>query len=466
MEFNTLLFITVFFPLVFISYFLIKDRFKNIWLLLFSLLFYVWSGIEGMIIFLVISILNFIWGRVVQVKHTKKILIIGIIFNVMVLGYFKYMNFFLDNFNKIFGMKFEILSIIIPIGISFFIFKAISYLVDVYKGKTEAEKNFIDFTLYMMFFPQVLSGPIVRYIDMKNELKNRIIEIDDVRYGFMRFITGLGKKVFIANNLGALADSIWVIPLTEMPMAVAWLGSIAYTLQIYFDFSAYSDMAIGLARMFGFHFLENFNYPYTSKSITEFWRKWHISLSTWFKDYIYIPLGGNRKGNVYFNIFIVFLITGLWHGSAWHFVAWGLWNGVFNVAEKFISSKGYTVGTGNMMQKFCCYIYTIFVVNVGWVFFRAEGLWHALQYIQAMFGMSSIDKPGFDITWFLSKFNIFIVLLAIILCVPYLINFYKKHVKDGWLRLIMENVLLVVLFVLCMIGIVSSSYNSFIYFQF
>lgn len=358
------------------------------------------------------------------------------------------------------------ISIIVPIGISFFVFKAISYLVDVYKEKIEAERNLIDFMLFMIFFPQVLSGPIVRYIDMKDELKNRIVCEEDIRYGLKRFIIGMGKKVFIANNLGVLADSIWGTSTHELTATVAWIGAIAYTLQIYFDFSGYSDMAIGIARVFGFKFKENFEYPYMSKSITEFWRRWHISLSSWFRDYIYIPLGGSRTGNVYCNIFIVFLITGIWHGSQWNFVVWGLWNGCFNMAEKWIGTKGYKVGSGKLWQKLISYIYTMLVVVFGWVFFRAVGVKHACSYILSMLGLNSIDHIGFASSWYLTKFNLVLLIMAIVTCVPFLKDVYNKRIKDNTCKLVIENVVLIILFILCIIGVVSSSYSSFIYFQF
>lgn len=467
MEFNSLIFITIFFPIAAISYFFIKDNLKNFWLLILGYIFYAWGSFRSLCFILILAVLNYVFGILVsEQKHKKVYLIIGILINVISLGYFKYTNFLIDNINAVLKSDIATLNILVPVGISFFVFKAISYLVDIYKCKVKPEKNVVDFLLFMTFFSQILSGPIVRYIDMKDDLKRRIVNNEDIRYGLMRFVIGLAKKVFIANNLGVLADAIWGTSTNELTIAVAWVGSIAYTLQIYFDFSGYSDMAIGLARVFGFKFKENFDYPYISLSITEFWRRWHISLSSWFRDYIYIPLGGSRTGNVYFNIFVVFLVTGIWHGSAWNFVIWGLWNGFFNIIEKFLGNKGYKVGTGNMLQKIFSYIYTMFVVNLGWVFFRAPSLKHACSYILSMFGLNSVNSVGYTVGWYLSKFNIALLILAIIFCVPFIKNMYKRYVKENIWTISIENIVLLVLLGVCIMGVVSSSYNSFIYFQF
>lgn len=467
MEFNSVLFLFVFFPLIFISYQFIKDNLKNLWLLLFSMFFYSWTSMKCLAIMLTLTMINYLIGLFLNSKYRKILVILGILVNVMSLGYFKYTNFFIDNINKLFGQQIDALEILVPLGISFIVFKSISYLLDVYWGKVDAEKNIIDFSLFTLFFPQVLSGPIVRYIDMKDELKDRKENIDDIRYGIMRFVIGLAKKIFIANNLGILVDSIWTIPSNELSTIVAWIGMLGYTLQIYYDFSGYSDMAIGLASMFGFHFKENFDYPYLSKSITEFWRRWHISLSSWFKDYIYIPLGGNRTGNVYFNIFVVFLITGIWHGSSWHFVIWGLWNGLFNILEKFISTKGYKIGTGNKFQKIWSWIYTMIVVNIGWVLFRAPGLRSASEYLLSVLNINSNIASGYNYLWYLDGFYIFIFVLGFLFCVPFIKNKYNAIAKqNGTVSLLLENISILLLLIICIIGLVSSSYSSFIYFNF
>lgn len=467
MEFNSLIFIVLFFPILFITYFLVGNKIKNLWLLVFGFVFYAWGSVKGLMLVLILALINYFCGLMIWYEKKKKIVLIaGIVLNVVSLGYFKYTNFFIDNINGLLKIDIATLDILVPLGISFFVFKAISYLVDIYNKKVEAEKNVIDFLLYMTFFSQILSGPIVRYIDMRDELKSREVSEEDIRDGLIRFIFGLAKKVFLANNLGILVDSIWGISTHEMASSVAWIGSIAYTLQIYFDFSGYSDMAIGLARVFGFHFKENFDYPYVSSSITEFWRRWHISLSSWFRDYIYIPLGGSRTGNVYFNIFVVFLVTGIWHGSAWNFIVWGLWNGFFNIIEKFLGNHGYKVGSGNLVERVLSYIYTMFVVNLGWVFFRAPSLRHAGSFILSMFGLNDITGIGYTSEWFLFEFNIILLLVAIVFCVPAIKKIYIKNINKNNVVISLENVALLFLLGICVIGIVSSSYNSFIYFQF
>ena len=353
-----------------------------------------------------------------------------------------------------------------PIGISFFVFKAISYLIDVYWNKVDYEKNIIDFCLYMLFFSQVLSGPIIRYVDIKKDLKERSIILKDMNEGLIRFILGLAKKVIIANNLGVIVDTIWSLSTNELSISVAWIGSIAYTLQIYFDFSGYSDMAIGIAKVFGFNFKENFNYPYMSTSMSDFWRRWHISLSSWFKDYIYIPLGGSRTGNVYFNIFVVFLITGIWHGSAWNFIIWGIWNGFFNIMEKYFASKGQVIGKGNKIKIYVSRIYTLLVVNLGWVFFRAPDLNSAIKYIYTMFGFGNANMVSYSASWFLDNFTIMLFITALIFSVPYLKNKYQKMFVNNYLRYIVEKLVLIALFIICFMTVISSSYSSFIYFQF
>ena len=467
MEFNSVLFIFIFFPILFLSYLVIPKKLKNFWLLLCSIIFYSWASLKATVIVLCIVLLNYVLGLLIDKSHKKIIVSIGVIFNVLVLGYFKYVNFFITNINLIFSKNINLVQILVPIGISFIIFKSISYLLDVYWRKVDSEKNIIDYFLFTFFFSQVLSGPIVRYVDMKEDLKHRVETLDDKRYGLMRFVIGLSKKVFIANNLGMLVDTIWSLPTYNLSPSIAVLGMIGYTLQIYYDFSGYSDMAIGLARMFGFHFKENFDYPYISKSITEFWRRWHISLSSWFKDYIYIPLGGSRSGNVYCNIFIVFLITGLWHGSSWNFIAWGLWNGIFNMIEKAIQKKGYTVGTGTLLQKSLSWIYTMIVVNIGWILFRAPGLKAAIHYILSMFGLGSLNVTGYSLMYYLDKFNVLIIVIAILFSAPFISKFYKKTIhSNSNICLLIENIGLLCLFALCIIGIVSSSYSSFIYFNF
>lgn len=298
--------------------------------------------------------------------------------------YFKYFNFLLDTANNIFDLSFSLKTIILPIGISFFTFQGMSYVIDVYRGQVPIQKNPLKVALYIVLFPQLIAGPIVRYTDVVTEIDNRDITASDFAYGIERFIIGLSKKTIIANSMAVVTDTIWNRGAGNNQVIVAWLGSMAYTLQIYYDFSGYSDMAIGLGRMFGFHFNENFDLPYISKNISEFWRRWHISLSTWFRDYVYIPLGGNRK-RVYRNLAIVFLLTGIWHGASWTFIVWGMWNGLFILIERFtknLYSKNNKSHRNTLLGNILSNIYTLFVINLGWVFFRANTISDAIIYMR------------------------------------------------------------------------------------
>lgn len=324
MVFSSTLFLFCFLPITLLVYYLVQDKYKNYWLLLVSLLFFGWSQPNYLWIIVLSIGINYIGALIVDYmsKFKKPLLILTIMANVLLLFYFKYFNFVLESINKIFDFNFEVLDIVLPIGISFFTFQGMSYVIDVYRKEVLVQKNILKLGLYIVLFPQLIAGPIVRYKDIAAEIDNRKTTLEDFSYGIERFVIGLGKKAIIANTMAVTADAIWNNGALNNSWITAWVGSISYTLQIYFDFSGYSDMAIGLGRMFGFHFNENFNLPYISQSISEFWRRWHISLSSWFKDYVYIPLGGNRK-NVYLNLSIVFLLTGIWHGAAWHYVLWG-----------------------------------------------------------------------------------------------------------------------------------------------
>lgn len=341
MVFSSTLFLFVFLPITLFIYYVIKSRYKNYWLLLASLIFFMWSQTNYLWIIVFNIIINYCCAMLIDSlkKLRKPVLIVAVIANFGLLYYFKYFNFTLVSLNKIFGFNFELFDIVLPVGISFFTFQGISYVIDVYRKNVQVQKNIFNVALYIVLFPQLIAGPIVRYKDIALEIDCRTTTLDDFSYGIERFIIGLSKKAVISNTLALTVDNIWNN--NNITCIMAWIGSIAYTLQIYFDFSGYSDMAIGLGQLFGFHFNENFNLPYISKNITEFWRRWHISLSSWFRDYVYIPLGGNRK-NVYFNLAVVFFLTGIWHGASWHFMAWGIWNGVFILFERFIKNNKYT----------------------------------------------------------------------------------------------------------------------------
>lgn len=324
MVFSSIVFIFLFFPLTILGYYLINPKFRNYWLLFVSLIFFGWSQPNYLWIIVLNIVINYVAAYCLENSHKYKkiILVTAIAVNLGILFYFKYFNFILDSVNKLFALSLELREIILPIGISFFTFQGMSYTIDVYRKTVRAQKNPLKVALYITLFPQLIAGPIVRYTDIAAEIDKRTVSSDDFCAGIERFILGLGKKAVIANAMASCVDGIWNAGIDHVAWNTLWIGSIAYSMQIYFDFSGYSDMAIGMGKMFGFHFNENFNLPYMSRSISEFWRRWHISLGSWFRDYVYIPMGGNRK-RVYFNLAIVFLLTGLWHGASWHFVAWG-----------------------------------------------------------------------------------------------------------------------------------------------
>ena len=341
MVFTSINFLYYFLPTVLILYFITPKKYKNLLLLISSLLFYLYGEPKYIILMIIEIVLAYFEARLIEKYKSKEILIFSIFIHTLLLCIFKYTNFLITNVNSIFNTNITLLNIVLPIGIPFYTFQIISYLVDVYREKVKAQKNFISLATYISLFPQLIAGPIVRYETINKELENRKQTFNDFSYGITRFVIGLSKKVLIANLLGELCN-IFILS-DEKTVLFYWIYGISYSLQIYFDFSAYSDMAIGLGRMFGFHFMENFNYPYISKSITEFWRRWHISLGSWFKDYVYIPLGGSREGNIKLikNVLIVWLLTGLWHGSEWTFLIWGLFIGILLVIEKLLKNAKY-----------------------------------------------------------------------------------------------------------------------------
>ena len=339
MVFSTIIFLCVFLPIVIIGYYLVPKPAKNMFLLICSLFFYAWGEPVYVLIMLASIAYNYLFGMfIANTKRDKLWMIISVVVNLLVLGVFKYSGFFIENIDKVIPNLLHVPDIALPIGISFYTFQGMSYCIDVYRDKEMVQKNPVNLALYIAMFPQLIAGPIVRYSDIRTELTGRSHNAEMFSEGAGRFIIGLSKKAILANTLGAVATNIMSEDLQTMGAGVAWIGAIFYTLQIYFDFSGYSDMAIGLGKIFGFHFSENFNYPYISKSIREFWRRWHISLSSWFRDYLYIPLGGSRRGNVYLHLLIVFLATGIWHGAAWGFVLWGLWHGFFIIAERMVAN--------------------------------------------------------------------------------------------------------------------------------
>ena len=466
MVFSSTIFILLFLPVVLLCYFLVPKKIKNYVLLIFSLIFYIFGGPKFILVLLGVVLIDYIGAILIEKTSKRKLfLIISVSLNIAVLFYYKYTGFFLTNVNYFLGFIIKIPNIVMPIGISFYTFQSLSYVIDVYRRKVKLQTNYFTLLLYVSLFPQLVAGPIVRYETIEKELENRSTTFDDFVAGLVRFILGLAKKVIIANQVGALADIIFKS--TNLTTPVAWLGAISYTIQIYFDFSAYSDMAIGLGKIFGFKFLENFNFPYIAKSITDFWRRWHISLSTWFRDYIYIPLGGNRKGlkRQIINLFIVWVLTGFWHGAAWNFLIWGLYYFIFLILEKFVFGK-YLV----KMPSFLRHIYTLFIVIIGWVIFRCESLSKLKQILVLMFNFT-ITKTGInELIIYLETYFVYLI-LGIMFSMPiyYKIINSVKNLKRKRLQTFLNIIYylgLIILFVITLMFLAYSSYNPFIYFRF
>lgn len=467
MVFSSLVFISVFLPVVFILYTVIPGRkLKNVLLIIASLLFYAYGEPVYVLVMICSVIFNYIFGlfSTDKNKYNKIVLIIAIIFNLGALAVFKYLGFFVSSLNDIIGFSIPIPNIELPIGISFFTFQALSYVIDVYRGEVSPQKNLGKVMLYISFFPQLIAGPIIKYHDIEKQIDNRQQTIDLVVNGFRRFIVGLSKKVLIANTMATVVDSIYSTNQSEVNILTAWVGAIGYTMQIYFDFSGYSDMAIGLGKMFGFEFKENFNYPYISTSVKEFWRKWHISLSTWFKEYLYIPLGGNRKGKgrTCLNKIIVFFCTGLWHGANWTFVIWGLYHGIFLLIESYIPKI--------KIPKFIKHIYLLLVVTIGFVIFRADDISQGIFMIEKMF--TGFEFSSTSMSLFVGQMTpLFIttLLVAIIASLPFK-NLVNSIVSKNEKTMKVYNSALYVLsfglLALCMLNLSSGSYNPFIYFRF
>ncbi|OJE00816.1 acyltransferase [Bacillus cereus] len=464
MVFSNLVFLCLFLPAVLLIYYAVRKELQNIVLLFFSLVFYAWG--EPIYVFLMLfSILVNYWFGILLGNsrftngQRKLLLTFAIVMNIAILGYFKYANFLVDNINSILHTNIVLEKIPLPIGISFFTFHAMSYIIDIYKKKVDAQRNIFDLALYFTVFPQLVAGPIVRYNTISHQLHQRTVDADKFSEGVRRFIIGLGKKVLIANQLGVIADEIFSMNPSDMSVSLAWMGAIAYTLQIYFDFSGYSDMAIGLGKMFGFDFLENFNYPYISKSISEFWRRWHISLGSWFRDYVYIPLGGNRvtTWKVYRNLFIVWGLTGFWHGASWTFMIWGIYYGILIALEK--------AGLENLLQKLWSplqHIYVMFFVIIGWVFFRADNFSYCFEFLKSMFGFNS---PLTDINSYFYIMNYWgIFLLAIITAAP-VFPWLQKMLSTKRFA-VLSPVYYLSILVIVLVFLTNATYNPFIYFRF
>lgn len=472
MLFSSVIFLFYFFPIVLALYYLFSfsRKIQNFILLISSIIFYAFGEPKYVILIFSCIIINYFFGIFIS-KSSKNIskilLILSCIANLSILFVFKYLTFILQNAKSAFGLNNMVIpNIIIPIGISFFTFQAMSYVIDVYKETTKVQKNILYLGLYIVFFPQLIAGPIVRYSTFENQIENRKETLRKFSVGCTRFIIGLSKKVIISNTMAIVADRIFYMNGEgTVPISLAWLGSIAYTFQIFYDFSGYSDMAIGLGLIFGFKFNENFNFPYVSKSISEFWRRWHISLGTWFRDYVYFPLGGSRvknKDKIIRNLFIVWMLTGVWHGAEWTFIMWGMVNFVFITFEKLISFEKLNI------KPLYKHIYTLFIINISWVLFRASNLKEAGVYLSSMFNFISNDIWS-NYTYMFIKENIIIFIFAIMFSMPiakrtnYLImNKYKGYKVFE----ILYPIGIIMIFLLSVSYIIKGTYNPFIYFNF
>lgn len=466
MVFSSAIFLLLFLPIVYIINCFLTPKYSNCFLLIASLCFYAWGEPFFIFLMMISIIINWLIGRTIEANtglKRKMALVVGVIVDLSLLGYYKYAGFVVSIINSIF--KKEVLlvpHIVLPIGISFFIFQAISYIADVYKNETAASKSIINVALYISFFPQLIAGPIVKYRDINRQITNRIVSLEGTAAGFKRFVYGLGKKVLIANILGLCVDIIYSYDISLLDGKMAWIGALAYTFQIYYDFSGYSDMAIGLGKMFGFDILENFNYPYMSRSVSEFWRRWHISLGTWFREYVYIPLGGNKKGRIrtYINLIIVFFLTGLWHGADFSFILWGLYHGFFSIIER-IGLRKY-LDKSRIVSTLYCFL----IVNFGWVFFRAEGILNGIRYILRMVLPWKYAVTNPISTWnYANRITINAFILAI-LGAGILKAIVPKKLVLYWKDSVIEALFILFVLLLCLTYIASDTYNPFIYYQF
>ena len=486
MVFSSTVFLFLFLPLILALYFVMPQRGRNLLLLAASLLFYAWGEGFYVAIMLVSIAMNYVAGRAVdrwrEVSAGKVILLIAIAANLLLLGVFKYANFVVDNLNLALAPlglpEVQLDPVHLPIGISFFTFQAMSYVIDVYRRQSAVQHNPINSALYISLFPQLIAGPIVRYHDIARQLVSRRITLDLFASGITLFIIGLGKKMLIANPMGGVADQIFAIPEEHLSAPLCWLGMVCYTLQIYFDFSGYSDMAIGLGRLFGFRFLINFNYPYIAQSIQEFWRRWHISLSRWFRDYLYIPLGGNRKGpwRTYFNLMTVFILCGLWHGASWNFVIWGLIHGCFLILERTGPVARGLSRIGRPLR----HTYVLLVVMMAWVFFRADSLDYALSFVQALWGFGADQGLEYHTWLYLDREVLLVLVVGIIGSTPLLpgVRAQVKRLLDRprlkvpgmALARVMAPAVLIAGLILIKLGsamhLAAGTHNPFIYFRF
>jgi alginate O-acetyltransferase complex protein AlgI len=476
MAFSSVIFLTVFFPLVFTIYYLLHNGVKNIFLLIASIVFYMWGAPKFIFAILLTTTVDFYLVKFLHhsknERERKLFLILSLFLNVGMLFYFKYCNFFVENLNSLLdltGSQKQItwVNIILPIGISFYTFESLTYVIDVYRRVHKPLDNFWQYQMYILMFPKLIAGPIIRYHEISDQITGRLGKetADDILRGFFRFVIGLSKKVLIANTMAEFADEVFLMNITEVKSFYAWLGMLAYTFQIYFDFSGYSDMAIGMGRMLGFKFPENFDNPYTSGSITEFWRRWHMTLGNWMKNYLYIPLGGNQvnsKKRLYFNLCLVFLLSGFWHGAAWTFIFWGIYHGIFLVLERMFLLNLY-----KRLGKVIPVIITFFLVSIGWVFFRCDTFSQALKFVAKLFSFDSqityiFYDNEFIFYFLLSILFSFFTLSALGKTIQNKI-YYLPFSKSGYIA---ASLFSLAFFMICLASITSTSFNPFIYFRF
>lgn len=468
MVFSSIIFLFTFLPLALLLYYSVPRSVKNMILLIISLVFYAWGEPVYVLLMIFTTVFDYLAALIISKNKDDKVkrrivFIIALAVNLLILGFFKYYGFLIDNINLIFNTNIQYTKLALPIGISFYTFQVLSYVVDVYLEKVKVQRSLISFGLYVTMFPQLVAGPIVKYTDIDYQLTNRKESVNKFGQGVDRFIAGLGKKVLLANNIGIVWTTIQGMNTENISVLTAWIGIIAYTFQIYFDFSGYSDMAIGLGKMFGFDFIENFNYPYISTSVTEFWRRWHISLGGWFREYVYIPLGGNRVNTLKHirNLFIVWFLTGLWHGASWNFIVWGLYYGLILLIEKLVLNKAL-----KKLPKPIKHIYTMLLVMIGWTFFGSETLSSALEYLKIMFGLSGnaiIDSTS--IYYLYTNIKLFVILA--ICATPIALVIFRNIIRKGKTLGVVFAVGFNILIMLISIAyLVNETYNPFLYFRF
>lgn len=461
MVFSSLIFLFIFLPIFLGIYFLVPKKIKNLILFLFSLVFYAWGEPIYVVIMLFSTVYDYTIGLFMDRYRSNKYiprvcLVLSILGNMGMLMFFKYSNFFIENINNIFNMNVDLLSVALPIGISFYTFQTMSYTIDLYRNKISVQRNIISFGAYVAMFPQLIAGPIVTYSKVEKEIDNRSENLDKFTYGITRFIEGLAKKVLIANGIGMLWEQISNSFILDMSVATAWLGMVAFGLQLYFDFSGYSDMAIGLGSMLGFNFPENFNYPYISRSVTEFWRRWHITLGSWFREYVYIPLGGNRvsKKRFLINIGIVWFLTGFWHGASWNFVLWGVYFGVIMIFEKVFLLK-YLEKLPNVISR----SYLLITIILSWVLFSMDSLKSIKNYFMVMFGFGQGNLIDDNFMYLISNYGILLI-IGVIFTTP-VSKYIKKYIREELMYFVY-----IIILILVTAYLVDSTFNPFLYFRF